>query len=108
MKIREIDNEMLETYALAFVGGAQGVFKYYIRPEMTAKRAWAVLGASVALYELLCPEGEMLSHGVDKALEKHPVAVTAAIGYTALHLANLLPEEIDLFHHAANLMKGTP
>lgn len=107
MKIREIDNEMLETYALAGIGAVTGVFKYYVQPELTAARAWAVLGASVALYEVLCPKDEMLSHGVDKALEKHPVAVTAAIGYTALHLANLLPTELDLFHHTANLIKGT-
>lgn len=106
MKIREIDNEKLETYALAGIGAVEGVWQYYVRPELTAGRAWAVLGVSVALYELLCPPGEMLSHGVDKALEKHPVAVTAAIGYTALHLCNLLPTEIDLFHYTADLMKG--
>lgn len=67
-----------------------------------ATKAWLGLGMGVATYEILCPRGETLSEGVDRALE-HPmgryIAMTA-IALTAAHLSNVLPQEVDPFHRA--------
>lgn len=96
-------NENAKTYFLAGAGGLQGIYRYYIRPELSAKRAWVGIGLLVAAYELLAPEGELLSQGVDRALDKHPVLTTTVIGATALHLVNLLPERLDVLHQLTNL-----
>lgn len=77
-----------------------------MRHEITAGRAWAGIGAAVLAYELLAPEGQLLSEGVDRALERHPILVRAAIGATALHLLNLLPEKIDPFHQLTKTCLG--
>lgn len=66
-------------------------------------KAWLALGAGVAAYDIFSPPGETLSEAVDVALESDPFKRTitlAAIGVTALHLCNLLPERVDPFHHA--------
>lgn len=66
-----------------------------------ATAAWAALGAGVLAYEILCPPGETLSEGVDRALE-HPLGRVAALGgiaLTAAHLANLLPKKLDPLSH---------
>lgn len=63
--------------------------------------AWCGLAAGVAAYDILCPPGETMSEGVDRLLE-HPhkrIAALGAIAITAAHLANILPEKIDPFHH---------
>ena len=73
----------------------------------TAEKAWLAMGAGIIAYEALCPKGELLSEGVDRALDKHPILTRALIGTTALHLVNMLPEAIDPFHHAVNLIKKT-
>lgn len=68
-----------------------------------ASKAWAALGVGVAAYEVMCPKGETLSEGVDRALERHPAARAATIGLiavTAMHLANILPERFDPYHRA--------
>ena len=95
-----MNKEDLETYTLAAVGGLQGAFKYYVQQELTAERAWGVLGLSVLSYEAACPRGQLLSEGVDRAIEKHPIIVPAVIGYVALHLMNALPQQVDLLHQA--------
>lgn len=62
--------------------------------------AWGVLAAGVAAYDIYSPEGETLSERVDDWLE-NPISkavAISAIGVTALHLANVLPEKIDPFH----------
>lgn len=62
--------------------------------------AWGVLIGSVVAYEVLCHNEEMLSCAVDRGLE-HPIGrilIPAAVGATALHLLNLLPERIDVIH----------
>ena len=66
-------------------------------------KAWLGLGVGVAAYDILAPSGETLSERVDTALEGSPIkrALTlGAIGVTALHLSNVLPEKYDPFHHA--------
>lgn len=63
--------------------------------------AWCGLVAGVAAYDILCPQGETMSEGVDRALE-HPtkkIAALGAIAITAAHLANLIPQQVDPFHH---------
>lgn len=66
--------------------------------------AWGVLGAGVIAYDILCPEGETLSEGVDRALEceKRKLAL-GAIAITAAHLANIIPQQIDPFHRVTQL-----
>lgn len=39
----------------------------------------------------------MLSEGVDRGLESHRWATAAAIGVTAMHLLNVLPQNVDPF-----------
>lgn len=95
-----------ETYALAAVGLAGGAFRYYIRPELTAKRTWALIGAMVVAHEIISPPGELLSEGCDTALETHPYLTRIIIGVTALHLANALPEKFDPIHRGLKLLKG--
>lgn len=90
---------MKEAYVLGAIGALEGVWKYCIQPELTAGRAWATIGLGVLAYELVTPPGELLSEGVDRAIAKYPILTRAAVGYTALHLMNLLPEPVDLFHH---------
>jgi hypothetical protein len=65
--------------------------------KITAGKAWAGLAAGVVAYDLLCPDGQMLSEGVDRGLEQHRLATGIAIGVTALHLLNILPESVDPF-----------
>jgi hypothetical protein len=96
------------TYALAAAGALGGAWKYYVRPEITAPRAWAVMAAGIVAYELAAPPGELLSEGVDRALEKSPLAKAATlvlIGATALHLANALPDAIDPFKRGLDLLR---
>jgi hypothetical protein len=103
---RKFNAEDCETYGLAAIGMVQGVFKYYVRPEITAKRGWMAIGALVLAYEMAAPPGELLSEGVDAALETHPYLTTLAIGAVALHLANVLPEKIDPFRVGLELIRG--
>ena len=69
--------------------------------------AWGVLAAGVAAYEIKCPQGETLSEGVDRALEnrKFKSIVISGIAVTALHLANVLPEQLDPYHQLFKLKK---
>lgn len=65
---------------------------------MTAGHAWAVLAVGVSAYEVCCRPGELLSHGVDRARARHPladVAVHAAVLVTAAHLLRWLPPKVD-------------
>lgn len=71
------------------------------RPK-PATIAWGALIAGVALYDCFCPTGETLSEGADRALER-PVGkylALGAIGATALHLANAVPQQFDIIHYA--------
>lgn len=63
--------------------------------------AWTSLAIGVTAYDLLCPTGETLSEGVDRALETKTGKVLAigAIAITATHLANVLPQRCDPLHH---------
>lgn len=96
----------MEAYALATAGGIQGAYRYYLQPELTAKRAWGAIGLFVLAYELKAPPGQLLSEGADASLVRHPILTRAAIGLTALHLMNALPERYDPFYQGLKLLKG--
>ena len=91
---------------LAAAGFGAGLFKYYVKPELTAKRGWAAIGLGVLAYELACAEGQLLSEGADRAIEKHPVLTRAAIGITALHLSNAIPDYLDPIHMSVKAAKN--
>ena len=72
-----------------------------------SEKAWIVLAAGVTAYEVLCDDGETLSEYLDPLYE-HPIKkalIIGAIGTTALHLANMIPEKQDPFHYATLLKK---
>lgn len=100
------NREVVTAYGLGAVGAVAGVFRYYVRLELTAKRAWVGLGVGIALYELAAPQGELLSEGVDRAIEQYPKLTVAVIGAVALHLCNKLPEQIDPLHQSLELVRG--
>lgn len=96
-----MDKETVQAWALGSAGAAQGVWRYY-KPEL----AWGVLAASVIAYDLACKPGETLSEAADSAIESHPLLTRVAIGATALHLANAIPDRIDPIHRAFKAIKG--
>ena len=63
-----------------------------------AARAWVVLAAGVATYDVFCPEGQTMSEGADRGLQKHPWLVRIAIGLVAVHVANAVPAKGDPIH----------
>lgn len=98
-----VNGETAEAWALGAVGAVQGGYRYYVKPELTAKRAWATILAGVTIYELACPKSETLSEGVDRLLDKSKLWAIP-IGYTTLHLLNVLPPQIDLFHQVTKAL----
>ena len=68
---------------------------------LTAKRGWLVIGVVTVVYEIICPEGQLLSEGVDRAILKHPLSVRALIMFIAFHLVNWLPVRVDPLHWLA-------
>lgn len=102
-----MNRELIEAYTLGGVGAVQGIFKEYVQPELTARRGWIAIAVGVTAYELACPKNELLSEGVDRAIDKHPVAIPLAIGYVAAHLCNLLPEKLDLFTQITKFRLGS-
>lgn len=62
---------------------------------VTAERAWIALGGIVITYEMMAPDGQLLSHAFDRWMIKHPAITVSAVAFTALHLVNVLPEAID-------------
>lgn len=96
----------VETHGLATIGAAEGIWNYYIRPEITAKRTWTAIGALVVAHELLCPPGELLSEGADRAIQKYPWLPWAGT-ILAGHVLNMVDEKYDLVHHGVKLLKGS-
>lgn len=72
--------------------------------------AWGVLIGSVAAYDVLCPKSETISERLDPILER-PLGRTllyGAVGTTALHLCNLIPEKIDPFSRLLSFKDSRP
>jgi len=65
-------------------------------------QAWVGLGIYLAVVELLAPPGETLSEAMDSWLERHPGKALCymAVGVTALHLVNAIPQRYDPIHQA--------
>lgn len=64
---------------------------------LTAGNGWKTIVAAVVAYEAVCVEEELLSRGMDRLLERHPVWPRVAVIVVALHLINFLPERFDPF-----------
>lgn len=64
-------------------------------PALTASNGWKTLLAGVGVFELFAAEGELLSHGFDRLLERHPVWPRVVVIVFAAHLANLVPARFD-------------
>lgn len=62
---------------------------------LTAGRGWKTLLTAILVFEFLAAEDELLSRGMDRLLERHPVWPRLAVLAVALHLCNWLPEKID-------------
>ena len=79
------------------------------QPTLSARRAWGALALSVVVYEIACPKGETLSEGIDRLMEtrKGKALAIGAVGLTASHLINAIPEKFDPFHYAL-LWKDRP
>lgn len=79
------------------------------RPRFKAPDAmWAAIVGGVVAYDTLCRPGETLSERMDTYLEhKTGRYITyAAVGMTALHLTNILPDRFDLIHQLTKLKKA--
>lgn len=66
----------------------------------SSEKAWVALAAGVVIYDAVCPEGESLSEGVDRAL-KHPryrLVTIGAVWVVSAHLLNALPQIVDPIH----------
>jgi hypothetical protein len=68
-----------------------------MRARLRGGPAWLVLVAAVTAYEIATPADQLLTAACHRALAKHPVVTRAAIAITALHLAALLPRQVDPF-----------
>lgn len=57
---------------------------------MKALHAWTLIATIVTIHEITCPEGQLLSNGIDRAIDRYPAATTTAVLITAGHLLNLM------------------
>lgn len=64
-------------------------------PALSGEWKWAILFAIVVHHELACPEGQLLSEAVDRALAKRPGLVYGFTAITVAHLLNKLPRKAD-------------
>lgn len=75
----------------------------------TSEKAWLGLAAGVTAYEILAPEGELLSEQVDRWLDSPRTRFLAigAVAVTAAHLLNLFErlgiEDYDPYAKLARL-----
>ncbi|MEV0759570.1 hypothetical protein [Nocardia sp. NPDC050435] len=74
------------------------------RAQLTGERAIVGLAVAVLVYEIAAPEGQLISHAVDRLLETHRLATIFAITYTAAHLLNVLPPRLDLYHQLGSTL----
>lgn len=63
--------------------------------------AWIALAVGVLTYELAARPGELLSEGVDRYRNRHPVLTAGVIVYLALHLLRVWPSRFDPLHRIA-------
>lgn len=99
-----MERETAEAWTLGAVGLAKGLFELW-NEQPAGDKAWQVILGGVAIYEMVCPKGELLSESADRFLERHQRLGKALIYYTAAHIANDLPDRGDLFHQFTKLRK---
>lgn len=63
-----------------------------------SERAWAALAIGAIGYEVMAPQGEMLSHAFDGFLERHPVITWVSTLVLVAHLLNVIPPRFDPFN----------
>lgn len=67
--------------------------------------AWAALGAGILVYEVLAPQGELLSEACDRYRRRHPILTTALVLYVAAHLLRRVPARVDPLHRLTGLRR---
>lgn len=73
---------------------------------LPARHSWSAIAALVVWHELVCEDGELLSEGVDRALDRCPVVVYALMFVTVGHLLNWLPKSVDPYRAIGSYKKG--
>lgn len=68
--------------------------------------AWIAVLGGILTYEALAPHEELMSEAVDRALERYPWTTRIAITYLGLHLANLMPPQIDPLYQLGKLRRS--
>lgn len=72
----------------------------------TGDKAWIVLGAAVVAYEILSPDGELLSEAFDRYVERFPIMSRVLPMLLTLHVTNSIHRRADVVHMlAAALVK---
>lgn len=61
-----------------------------------ADRAWLVLGAGVAIWDIACDPDEMLSAASSRYTKARPLLWRLVVIYVAGHLIHCWPERVDL------------
>lgn len=100
-----VRRETVEAYALGSVGAAICAWEQFIKPFATesrpSTRAMLAAGGFVLAYDLMCPEGETISEGIDRLMERSKrdkVITRAAAGVLVAHTVNLIPDRFDPIH----------
>lgn len=68
-----------------------------------ADRAWITLAAGILTWEILAPDGELLSEAVDRYRRRHPWLTATVITYISAHLLRVVPRHVDPLHRLASL-----
>lgn len=71
-------------------------------------KAWLLLAAGVAAWDVLCPRGEMLSEASERYGRRHPLLWGGLVVYTAGHLLHVWPRRFDAFTAAASIWDPKP
>jgi hypothetical protein len=93
--------EKVDTLALAAQGLTVGLIDNYIVQEIKrspATAAWLTVGAFVLAYDIWCPEGQTLSEGFDKLVDRHPLIASAGALAVTGHLLNWWKPKDDPIH----------
>lgn len=69
-------------------------------------RAWITMGLGIALWDAVCPPGEMLSEASARYMQVRPVLTGAVILYVAIHLMGKFPSRIDPLGQLGSVANG--
>ena len=77
---------------------------------MHSKVAIASIIGGVAIYEALCPDGELISEQVDRIMSSKmgKIAVHTLVWTVAGHLTGVIPEKYDWLHRLASMKSSGP